>query len=148
MKKIVRFLLYLLTIAILIAYSLVYSTVDVCVCGKHNILPQLIMMAPGTALVGITLLLISKKAVKENGKKRIPYDFIAGILGLLISILCFVPAPKSSFFSMIINYDMSIIILFLGIYISLFIFLLYRRAKTLKDQKDGQNVQPRDRSTL
>ena len=141
MRKAVRFLLTsLLPFAVLIAYSVLSSIYPLCLCGKHNILPQLILLAAGNALVGFTILLICNKAGKETGKKRIPYDFIAGISVLVITILCFVPAPKSSLFSTVFNSDM--IVLFLGIYIGLFAIIFCRLFKMLKQQKYKKNVQP------
>lgn len=134
MKKIVRFLLSMLPVAVFIAYSGLYSMVGYGMFKSYTLVLQQIMLVISSFLVGITILLISRKTFKEA---------IAEVSVLLFTLLFFIiPTPQLSFFHMLLKSGFSVIVLFLGLYIGLFAIIFCRLFKMLKQQKYEKNVQP------
>lgn len=142
MKKILQFLIISLApVAIVFAYSALHSWIYDYTSRYYDMLPLMATVTIGYVLIGVVLLLICKKALTEAGEARLPFEFLVGALLVIAPILCiFIPMPI--FFSQVFSTGMPIIGLFLGIYISLLIILLHRRAKTLKQIKKDQNAEP------
>lgn len=102
----------------------------------------------GYSLAGIVLVLTSKMALLKTSSMQFPFEFLAGLLLVVICNSYFI-APDlnlGKIFSVIVSYELHMSSLFLGAYICLFIILSYRYLKALKAQKSAQSAPHSDKA--
>ena len=149
-KKTIRFLVHSLApVAVLITYIKLLSWASVYARTNYEMLPLMVATVIGYALIGIAILFICKNALAKSDSTRIPFEFLIGILFVIISNLYFIvpELPLPEIFAFVPGVGLPITGLFIGIYISLFVILTYRRTKALKAQKADQSATSSDKAS-
>ncbi len=143
MKKIIRFLIVCLApIVILITYSNLFTLARLYSGTYYDILPVLVTVIAGNALIGVTVFFICKNTLKQTSTSVFPAEFLVGILLVIFPMLgLFIGISLPMFFFPEMSIGMSLMGLFVGIYTCLFIAVFRRRRKALKAQKAEQNNQ-------
>ncbi len=139
MKKVIRFLVFSLTpLVVLIVYAFIKRSVSAIDLFEYDSFAFLLFLPYIVyALFGLIVLLICKKALELTVSTRIPFEYLIGILLVVVSNLYFfVPEIHlPGIFSVVFGSGKPLSGFFIGIYVSLFVILMHRRAKTLKAKK-------------
>ncbi len=149
MKRVIRILIYSLApVAVLITYIKLLSWASVYAGTNYEMLPLMIANILEYALIGIAILFICRNALAKSDSTRIPFEFLIGILFVIISNHYFIvpELPLPEIFAFVPGVGLPITGLFIGIYISLFVILTYRHTKALKAQKADQSATSSDKA--
>ncbi len=145
MKKVIRFLIISLApVAIIIAFAVCILLIRSSSFATDSFYMNLLTPVTAYALAGIVIVLVSKMALSKTFSTRFPFEFLAGILLVVLCNSCFI-APDlnlGQILGAISAYGFPMSSLFLGAYICLFVILLYRYFGALNAKKDTRNVQP------
>lgn len=144
MKKVIRFLIISLApIAIIYVYTALRSLASDYASRYYDMLPLMITVVLGYALIGVAIFLICKKALTQTDIDKFPYEFIVGIVLTMVPILSFfIPIYLPPFFIEAFSASFAISGLFISIYVCLSVVFVHRRAKSLKAKKEAQKAQP------
>lgn len=127
-------------VLVLLAYSLCYQFIENQTKQFFlNPFAAFPLSIVSNALVGVYVLFICKHAFHKQDVKRFPFDYLAGIVLIIISNIHWV-LPMQVLFILIFGYGMRMSSLLLGLYIGLFILLIYRRHKAIKHQKEMETL--------
>jgi hypothetical protein len=133
MKKIFDFFVAVLApFIIIVAYSYCYHLLEMYKNTADDLEPLIFIVLLVNALAGTGMFFICKHAVSRQYSKRIPFEYLLGLLLMIYTNLYFFfPQP---FRFILFSYADRLSGLFIGLYVCLFIYLMRRRAKMAKLQ--------------
>lgn len=140
MKKIVDFFAAIFAPFIIItAYSYCYHLMEVYKRTADDLIPLLFIVLLVNAFAGVGMFFICKHAASRRYSKRIPFEYLLGLLLIVYTNLYFFFSQPFRF--TLFSYADRLSGVFAGIYVCLFIYLMHRRTKMarLKNTSDSSH---------
>jgi integral membrane sensor domain MASE1 len=139
LKKTIDFLaVCLLPTVIIIAYSYCYLLIEAYRKRTFDFFAVLPISILVNIIVGICLFFICKHAIKRQDTKRMPFEYLIGLLlVIIVNLGYFLPLPV--IVTVVFGFGLRLSGVFVGVYICLFIYLMSHRKKSIQMQDKVQS---------